>query len=116
MVENASDSGHHTTGAQIKWNWILQVVTALVLLAGGVYAFGQFNGQLATLEKRVDQLETRVDPIRALRVARGDLCLEILKQQSDANNARHQDELDRKWAESGCQDMPARSEMKTTPR
>lgn len=55
----------------------------------------------------MDNLETRVDPIRALRVGKGDLCLKLLDQQGSARDDKSRDRIQQQWEREGCDSMPA---------
>lgn len=91
---------------------LIEIISTVVLLGGGFYAFGKFNGRLDQIEKRVDNLETRIDPIRALRVGKGDLCLKLLDQQGSAKDDKRRGQIQKQWEREGCDDMPANATVR----
>lgn len=79
----------------------VQIGGLVVLLLGGVYAFGEFNGRLKAAEARLGQLETKVDPLRTLRVGKGDLCLKLLEQLPKAS-LDQREQLSQRFDELEC--------------
>ena len=84
----------------LKW-WPLIVVGGL-----GLMGYASMQTQIADLKDRVDKLENRVDPLRTLKVGKGDLCLKMLEQLGTARGDA-QKRVQRQWDAEGCEEMPA---------
>lgn len=65
----------------LRWNLIFEGVSTLVLLGGGIYAFGRFSDRMDQFERRLDSLEAKAMPGTHL----GDLCLKLLDDERTAD-------------------------------
>jgi hypothetical protein len=92
---------------------LMGIISTVVLLGSGFYAFGRLDGRVDQLEKRVDGLDARVDPLRQLKVGKGDLCLKMLEQLGNARDSKRQQELQDQWAQLDCGGLPANATSKS---
>jgi len=82
-------------------DWI-EIISTIALLGGGFYAYGKFDERLAQMEKRLDKMEDRVEPLKQLRVGKGDLCLKLIEQYGSVKDTKRQETLLRQWDDTGC--------------
>ncbi|MEO5611882.1 MAG: hypothetical protein ABIT68_03810 [Sphingomicrobium sp.] len=85
----------------LKW-W--PVILAVVAVIG---AFAKLQSDVSNLKERVAMLETRVDPLRQLKVSKGDLCLKILEEWAKLKDDKRQRSLWNQWANADCESVPA---------
>lgn len=81
----------------LKW-WPLIAAGAV-----GLIGYGSMQTEISDLKDRVGKLETRVDPLRQLKVGKGDLCLKILDQIGSAPDGKRRGELQGLWGKEGCE-------------
>jgi len=86
---------------------LLEVIAGIAVIGTGIYAFGRFDGRLDQIEQRLGGLENRVDPLRALKIGKGDLCLKMLEQWGTTRDGKRSQELREQWNKSGCDAVPA---------
>jgi hypothetical protein len=86
---------------------ITEIIGVIAVLGSGIYTFAKFDERLDQLENRVERVEVRVDPLRQLRVGKGDLCLKLLEQWGAARDRKRQQEFEEKWSRSDCDSLPA---------
>ena len=84
----------------LKW-WPV----AATVIAGAI-AYGKLESDVTNLKERVSGLENHVDPLRQLRVGRGDLCLKMLDQQGSVKDPKRQQQLQQQWDREGCEAIP----------
>lgn len=85
---------------------ILKWWPVAVAVLSGVAAFAKLESDVSNLKERVDRLEQRVDPLRDVKIGKGDLCLQILKELN-TSTAEQQQHLQAEFDKSGCQGLPA---------